>query len=427
MRKTDAGHFVTFLSDDITDPTGAFLMHAVICEQLYVQKGIYTRIQSSVFNCWLHGEINHEVKRDPARQCTKFGRFIASDLAKRMSNIEWDGAMLLQLTGSPERMFDDAFIVTVVPRVSVNYVNFCTGIIPVLLIYVRDRATREISSLETMQLTETLAEFADWMAPEGQPDRTRQKILRNMGIVEMLVEMLQVPFAPFNTSDSAVEFANLLQPRHRNTKRVADAVYKVLAVFLEGDSRKNELYISRHIGFFQTQIGGLVKVENMYIELVLDNSKVIANIHEEEIMQFIDLLKRIKSTDCLRFLAVLCECEGVPICHNQTLICDRLLGDPNNTLVYMTEINPGKNECEVSVSGRGDDWVSLRKMAKAGIGKDGAPTKEYAFLLAQLNLFGDLCSGRNQHCIDLIANKLKYLSWRECFHCVTDDLLLNEL
>eukprot|EP00053_Salpingoeca_punica_P017480 m.168492 g.168492 ORF g.168492 m.168492 type:complete len:2590 (+) comp17217_c0_seq4:243-8012(+) len=443
MRKVDGGKFVSYLSDDIRDPAGVFLMHAVIREQPYVQKGTYSRIQNNLYGCWLHAEVDQVVKRNPDAQSTKFSHLITSGLADRMATIEWDGAPLFQLTGTPERMFDDAYIITNVPRVNVGHVVFVSGIIPVLQMYVRDRAERELTNLETMQLVETLREFADWMVVDGHPDKMRQKILRNMGVVETLISMLQVPFRPYNTSASAVDFQSLGDPRHKNTKQVAVAVYSVLEAYLNGDSRKNELYICRHIGFFQTQIGGLLPVEEMYIELVCDNFKVISQMKIEEIMQFIDLLRRDKNPDCLNFLCVLCECEGVPINENQNLICDALLGDPENPLIYRTRLHPQRGDCEISLSGRGGDWISLRDFAVKGMqggssgggeggssGGDldaGEPSREYAFLLAQLELFGNLCSGRNDHCIGIIAEQLKYLSWEECFHCVTDESLPKDL
>jgi hypothetical protein len=56
---------------------------------------------------------------------------------------------------------------------------------------------------------------------------------------------------------------------------VCDAAANVLKAYLEGNSRKNELYISRHLPFFQYLFGTEISMEAMYTELVRDNLKIV--------------------------------------------------------------------------------------------------------------------------------------------------------
>lgn len=51
----------------------------------------------------------------------------------------------------------------------------------------------------------------------------------------------------------------------------------------------------------------------------------------------------------------------------------------------------------------------------------------FRFLMQQLNLFGQLCQGRNDFCINVITRELKYLTWEEAFLCLTDPQLTNKL
>lgn len=37
-------------------------------------------------------------------------------------------------------------------------------------------------------------------------------------------------------------------------KIVSQEMYRVIQTFLEGNSRKNELYLAKHIAYFQTQV-----------------------------------------------------------------------------------------------------------------------------------------------------------------------------
>ena len=368
-------------------------------------------------------------ERNIASQKTRFSHLITSGLAQRMSNVKWDNALLLQIGVTPEAMFDDAYMINRVADKNAGYVAFVSGMIPLLRLYL----SRPLDPNECIMLEAALKEFKDWIYVNGIADRERQKIIRNLGVIELLVEMLQMPFTPFNTSPSAIDFHNLLNPRYRSTKRICDATYGVLQAFLLGDSRKNELYIARHIAFFQTQIGGFVQVEKMYTELVRDNNKIISNMGPEEMGGFIELLKHDKNADYLEWLSVLCECEGVPIGANQSAICRGLLEETaGNVYVYLTELNRAKGDVEVSTCGRpvekADDWIPLRTFAASALDEDDeTSTKEFLFLLKQLELFGKLCSGRNEHCIDVITNKLRYLTWDECFHCVKDDKLPKSL
>lgn len=46
--------------------------------------------------------------------------------------------------------------------------------------------------------------------------------------------------------------------------RVVTSCYEVLAAFLDGDSRKNELYCARHVSFFESQIAAEVSTKIFY-------------------------------------------------------------------------------------------------------------------------------------------------------------------
>ena len=44
------------------------------------------------------------------------------------------------------------------------------------------------------------------------------------------------------------------QPEYATTKIVCNEVYNVLCTYLKGSSEKNELYMARHMAFFQEQV-----------------------------------------------------------------------------------------------------------------------------------------------------------------------------
>ena len=76
------------------------------------------------------------------------------------------------------------------------------------------------------------------MIADGEPVKKRQKLMRNLRIVELLVNLLKSPFHGVD--------------QYHMTK-IFVAAYHVLYAYLMGNSRKNELYIAKYIDFFLTQ------------------------------------------------------------------------------------------------------------------------------------------------------------------------------
>jgi inositol 1,4,5-triphosphate receptor type 1 len=73
---------------------------------------------------------------------------------------------------------------------------------------------------------------------------------------------------------------------------------------------------------------------------------------------------------------------------------------------------------------QGKSWIALREFAK---NQEQRPSLEFSFLQRQLDLFGKLCYGRNKYVIDVITEKLRYLTWEEAFICLTDESLPDHL
>ncbi|EGD74759.1 inositol 1,4,5-trisphosphate receptor type 3 [Salpingoeca rosetta] len=415
---------VPCLTSDPNDPSCVFKFFAVIRERDDIAMDSYCRIAHKQTGYWLHAE--------PDRKYTRRGRNLSMpptanpELIANTRKIRWDGAELCQLGLSETRMFDDAFIIQPVDKEYVYNVGYVAGMIPVIRMYTRLRLQGEPPVAVSNAVVSALKELSAFMFVKGNRVRERQKLIRNLYVVEMLVELLKSPFAPFNTSPSAIGLQDLADPRNRETLAVVDAAYKVLETYLRGNSRKNELYIAAHIPFFQSQVGAALEVEKMYTELVRDNNQIVHAITDKEIMMFVNLLKTDKQPQYLEFLSVLCECIGAPLPHNQDKIAKALLIDSNDS-VYLTEVNGQGDGVVVSID-NGKTWGSLYDFVKSAMDeKDDTSTPEYLFLDRQLELFGKLCLGRNDSSIDIIANQKKYLTWRECYLCVTSDRLPKSL
>ena len=243
-------------------------------------------------------------------------------LVEESKAIKWDGAPLVCLTLMEERQFDDAFIIRPVSNEEQYNVGFVMGMVPVLKFFTRTQATQRVRGATARQVVSALDDLSGFLVLDGERNRIRQKLLRNLYVVEMLIEVLQAPFEPYNTSSEAIKTSELR--KYPETNAIIDATYNVLRTFLLGDSRKNELYIAQHIPFFQSQVGCKLGVESMYTELVRDNSQLVKAIGEHELDIFMDLLSTDKQHDYMDFLAAMCECEGGPLPDKQNYICENL-------------------------------------------------------------------------------------------------------
>mmetsp|Transcript_19552 Transcript_19552/g.58269 ORF Transcript_19552/g.58269 Transcript_19552/m.58269 type:complete len:2305 (+) Transcript_19552:63-6977(+) len=387
---------------------------------------------------WLHADDRHDYERKESVVDHDLGEEFAG-LSERVAKIEWDGAPLRSLCITEERLFDDAFILQHVPAEQVYNVNFVNGVIPVLREYIHGRRTKEEreSALVPLQrrAVGALQELRQFFFSRGQEVKTRQKMLRCLKVVEVLVDVLKAPFA----KDSAypITLDDLGNPNVRTDKSqlVCDEAAAVLQAYLEGNSRKNELYIARHLPFFQYLFGTQISMEAMYTELVRDNLKIVDCITSQEINRVIDLLASgDKNHNYLNFLGVLCECEEQPIPENQNEVAHRLLKE-HDGIVFLTEfkhftdpdgrlVEPGVKgayeEMAVSTDG-GVKWCRLREFVETAMDEDDTTSSpEYLFLQGQLDLFGVLCNGRNAKNIVLITEDKGYLTWRECFNSVQD-------
>ena len=118
-------------------------------------------------------------------------------------------------------------------------VAFVQGLVPVFRKYIALHKSRAAPrAFAALDVLGALARLKDFLYHLGQPMRTRQKLLRNLGVIEMFIEMLQWAKSG---SDTAAPL-------------VCTKLYDVMASFMDGDSRKNELFMARHIGFFQQQV-----------------------------------------------------------------------------------------------------------------------------------------------------------------------------
>ncbi|CAH1239566.1 ITPR1 [Branchiostoma lanceolatum] len=328
----------------------------------------------------------------------------------------WDGASLQQLGMVDRCMYDDAFTIQQVNAEHEVILNYAAGILPVIKHIIEYRKDgNPVTERQAADCIETLKELSKWQIVKGEPIKDRQKLLRNLRIIELLIKLLGMPY---RGSDDK-----------RHLIGIFVEAYNALFTYLIGDSRKNELYMARHTSFIHSQIKdegevGLAATK-MLMELVHDNRKIVDRINKAQIDTFINLLMRNKDYRYLEMLGVLCVCDDVAIPENQEYITKVWLCDQDaKACVYHTELGPGIGKeadlVYVSTTNR-RRWTPLHEFVKT------ADEQSILFLNYQLDLFEKLCFGGNEFAISVITKELKYLTWEEAFLCLSDDRLPDQL
>ncbi|XP_070538210.1 inositol 1,4,5-trisphosphate-gated calcium channel ITPR3-like [Ptychodera flava] len=400
------------LKDSASDPKTIFRMHAVIQDMEEMQFENFCRIEHVVTGYWLHGisEIYHSNK---SKAWDEAGKEVES-----MSGLQWDKATLKKVTASDTMLYDDAFTIQMVKKDLVDIFNFVSGMVPVLQKFIDDKHKgAELNGKKVSDFLRALEEMKRFMIVKGEPVKDRQKLLRNLKILDLLVQICQLPFN--GTGDE------------RYASQIIVECYKVMYTYVLGDSRKNELYIARFIDFFQIQIQREGEIghqaAHMVMELFRDNRKIIDRLTPTKIDSYIELLRKNKNYRYLDLLSVLCVCDGLAIPDNQNYITEVWLvkgKDRPLPCLYLTELGTSikKDADTVYVStDKGKRWTPLQEFA-ADVNSD-----QFLFLDYQLDLFGKLCYGRNEFAIEVITEKLGYLTWGEAFNCLKNKKLPEQL
>ncbi|KAK3094787.1 hypothetical protein FSP39_006217 [Pinctada imbricata] len=398
------GH-VTLL-DDHNDPRTVFRLHPVIRESDDIPLDSYCRIENVVTGHWLHA-FTDEYKRK---------QMVQTEDTKSMASLKWSNAQLKQIGTIEEKQYDDAFTIQGVEAELMEIFNYMAGMVPFIQKLVADKKQGlKLNAKMAHDSIVALAEMKEFMIENSVPVKTRQKLMRNLRIVDMLVTLLQIPFRG--------------SPDQFHLTNIFVEAYDVLYTYLMGNSRKNELYIAKYIDFFLSQFEykeGMIGLNaaHMVMELIKDNRKIVDRITHDHIDKFVELLRRDKNYRYLDLLSVLCVCDGVAIADNQKYITEVWLMKGNRNCVFYTDLGQkiGKDHGVVYVStNQGRTWTELSEFAKDD------ESEAYLFLEHQLELFGELCSGQNDFSIKVITQELNYLTWEEAFTCLSDERLPDKL
>ncbi|KAK3086885.1 hypothetical protein FSP39_024881 [Pinctada imbricata] len=361
------------LTDDNEDPRTVFRLYSVLSERDEIHFESYCRIEHVLTGFWLHALKDEDYVRK------KF-RSMENSNDQSLRGLRWDSAQVRQVAASGESQYDDAFTIQSVEKIHVDEFNYVAGMVPFLLNLIKDREERHfLNSKKTHTVLTAMEELRKFMVVKDLPSKNRQKLMRNLRVIDLLVKILQC------TLDGTNDEMNLIQ--------VFKEAYEILYTYMIGKSRKNALYFAKYIEFFQTQFtqkGGIgLNVAQMIVELIRDKRKIVDRITHEQIDEFIGLLQ--KSQGQGTFLTA----RGQDINRQ-----------PN--ILYIT-------------TDHGRSWTALHSFVDPD--SEVYDKDKHDFLIHQLDLYKALCYGRNDYSINMITKELRYLTWEETFLALRSDIL----
>lgn len=255
------------------------------------------------------------------------------------------------------------------------------------------------------------SEETNYFEIESDPIQKRQMILKDFGIIDVLVELLYYPFRnqvyELRALDKSSDFRQMLEFSYTTLR------YTIM------EYRPNELYASQWIGLIMhqsmhTRGHNDIRAGQTLTELIDNNERILENrIEKATIENFIHFLcHEDKDVKFLNILRAICICNEEPIIKNQKELSELMLQDKSVTKELLFELqNESTEGLVLKFNIPGFERVRLDELT----GGEPETQKTFNYFVGLVRLLSDLCKDRNYLAIDILQKKFTY---EHCFEII---------
>jgi hypothetical protein len=235
-------------------------------------------------------------------------------------------------------------------------------------------------------------------AVEAVPNPEKQQLIKDFGVIDLIMEIIYYPLKN--------EFYNLIELKDNcEFTPVIRACYVGLRKGIE-EYRPNELHASQWLRVIidhslSTSSENDIQADRTMRELI-DNNRVIleTRITKDTVRMYIQSLKSSVQRDnkYIVILRALCNCNGVPIVHNQKMLTELILLDDDTRQSLLVPLRMEDFRVEIYLFDQ-HAWEDFEVFVAD---KVASRAKYYSYLLSMINLLGDMSYGRNYMAIEVV-------------------------
>ncbi|KAG2373818.1 hypothetical protein C9374_011703 [Naegleria lovaniensis] len=288
----------------------------------------------------------------------------------------------------------------------------------------------------------TISEETDPLVRSGIPVRNRQNIIKELGIISIVMDVITILLKKQITIDDLAMIYE--KPEKLIYFDIIQYSFRLVRQAVIGNE-SNGLYMAQYINFIQTLIEHSISASEALLEILSNNYTLLNMITNDQIDFFVKLLyeiptsgtlskisgvkgsKGLKKAVYLSFLTSLIICEGKTVYKNQRYISDLLFVTYKDHMrkVFIVPKISYNGTVVIEVNHDEMDLISFTKSATDTNypGYSRPNYEQLVFFQEEIKLFAALCTGRNEDIESTRKSVVSLFTYDVVCKCISEEKL----